>query len=63
MYLPDAARFSKLLDLPEGADIGGAINDANYEDIHLSVGKFDFVMANPPFNVDKVNQKELEHGA
>lgn len=28
MYLPDAARFSKLLLLPEGADIGGAINDA-----------------------------------
>lgn len=28
MYLPDAARFSKLLQLPEGADIGGAINDA-----------------------------------
>lgn len=28
MYLPDTARFSKLLLLPEGADIGGAINDA-----------------------------------
>ena len=28
MYLPDAARFSKLLLLPEGSDIGGAINDA-----------------------------------
>lgn len=28
LYLPEAARFSKLLDLPEGADIGKAINDA-----------------------------------
>ena len=28
LYLPDAARFSRLLALPEGADIGGAINDA-----------------------------------
>ena len=28
LYLPDEARFSKLLDLPEGADIGKAINDA-----------------------------------
>lgn len=28
MYLPEAARFSKLLNLPEGTDIGGAINDA-----------------------------------
>jgi type I restriction enzyme M protein len=28
LYLPDAARFSRLLALPEGADIGQAINDA-----------------------------------
>ncbi len=28
MFLPEAARFSKLLDLPEGADIGKAINEA-----------------------------------
>jgi type I restriction enzyme M protein len=28
LYLPDEARFSRLLALPEGADIGKAINDA-----------------------------------
>jgi type I restriction enzyme M protein len=28
LYLPDAARFSRLLAQPEGADIGQAINDA-----------------------------------
>lgn len=28
LHLPDAARFSTLLDLPEGADIARAINDA-----------------------------------
>lgn len=28
MYLPNAARFSNLLDLPEGVDIGGAMNAA-----------------------------------
>src|ERR1039457_2298236 len=28
LYLPEAARFSTLLNLPEGADIGKAINDA-----------------------------------
>jgi type I restriction enzyme M protein len=28
LYLPDAARFARLLAQPEGADIGGAINDA-----------------------------------
>lgn len=28
MYLPEEARFARLLDLPEGANIGGAINTA-----------------------------------
>jgi type I restriction enzyme M protein len=28
LYLPESARFSSLLNLPEGADIGKAINDA-----------------------------------
>ena len=31
-----------------------------YEDIHKSAGKFDFVMANPPFNVDKVDKERLK---
>jgi type I restriction enzyme M protein len=37
-----------------------------YEDVHKSVGKFDFVMANPPFNVDKVDKERINvkaHGA
>jgi len=28
LYLPEPSRFSKLLNLPEGADIGKAINEA-----------------------------------
>ena len=32
-----------------------------YEDIHKSVGKFDFVMANPPFNVDRVDKERLKN--
>src|SRR5207244_10226723 len=31
-----------------------------YEDIHKSVGKFDFVMANPSFNVDRVDKERLK---
>jgi type I restriction enzyme M protein len=31
-----------------------------YEDIHKTVGKFDFVMANPPFNVDKVDKERIK---
>jgi type I restriction enzyme M protein len=31
-----------------------------YEDIHKSVSRFDFVMANPPFNVDRVDKERLK---
>jgi len=42
--------------------LAGDIRQGNtyYEDIHRSVGKFDFVMANPPFNVDKVDKEKLK---
>jgi type I restriction enzyme M protein len=34
--------------------------NAYYEDLHHSTGKFDFVMANPPFNVDRVDKDRLK---
>jgi type I restriction enzyme M protein len=39
----------------------GDIRQANsyYENPHRSVGRFDFVMANPPFNVDRVDKEQL----
>ena len=42
--------------------LGGDIREGNtyYEDLHKSVGQFDFVMANPPFNVNKVDKAKLE---
>jgi len=42
--------------------LAGDIRQANsyYEDLHSSPGKFDFVMANPPFNVDKVDKERLK---
>ena len=41
--------------------LSGDIKQGNsyYEDLHESLGKFDFVMANPPFNVDKVDKEKL----
>ncbi len=41
--------------------LSGDIREGNtyYEDIHASVGKFDFVMANPPFNVDRIDKDRL----
>ncbi|MBC8235837.1 SAM-dependent DNA methyltransferase [bacterium] len=40
----------------------GDIRQANsyYEDPHKCVGKFDFVMANPPFNVDRVDKERIK---
>ena len=40
----------------------GDIQESNtyYENSHDSVGAFDFVMANPPFNVNKVDKAKLE---
>jgi len=42
--------------------ISGDIKQANtyYEDPHNIVSKFDFVMANPPFNVDGVNKERIK---
>ncbi|MBM4457000.1 MAG: SAM-dependent DNA methyltransferase [Chloroflexi bacterium] len=39
----------------------GDIKQGNsyYEDPHTACGKFDFVMTNPPFNVDKVDKERL----
>ncbi len=42
--------------------LSGDVRQGNtyYEDLHRSVGKFDFVMANPPFNVDKVDREKIK---
>ena len=42
--------------------LSGDIRQANsyYEDPHTATGKFDFVMANPPFNVNGVDKAKLE---
>lgn len=40
----------------------GDIQQGNsyYEDIHDSVGRFDYVMANPPFNVDQIDPERIK---
>ncbi len=37
---------------------GGEVN-SYYDDPHAAVGKFDFVLANPPFNVNAVDKERL----
>ncbi len=41
--------------------LSGDIRQANsyYEDPHNALGAFDYVMANPPFNVDRVKKEQL----
>jgi len=45
--------------------LSGDVREGNsyYEDPHQSVGRFDFVMANPPFNVDRIDKAKLEGDA
>jgi len=42
--------------------LAGDIREGNsyYEDIHNSSHRFDFVMTNPPFNVDRVDKERLK---
>lgn len=42
--------------------LSGDIRQGNtyYEDTHKSLGRFDFVMANPPFNVDGVDKEKIK---
>jgi type I restriction enzyme M protein len=42
--------------------LSGDIREANsyYEDLHDAPGRFDFVMANPPFNVNRINKERIK---
>jgi len=56
----ETVRLSKMNLAVHG--LAGDIRQGNsyYEDLHRSTGKFDFVMANPPFNVDRVDKDRLK---
>ena len=56
----ESLRMAKLNLAMHG--LSGDIKEANtyYEDPHKAVGRFDFVMANPPFNVSGVDKDRLK---
>lgn len=45
--------------------LAGNVREGNiyYDDLHRSPGRFDFVLANPPFNVNKVDKARLKTDA
>jgi len=55
----DTVRIAKLNLAVHG--LQGDIREGNsyYEDIHQCAGQFDFVMANPPFNVNNIQKERI----
>jgi type I restriction enzyme M protein len=45
--------------------LSGDIVQSNsyYDDVHESLGRFDYVMANPPFNVNGVDKDRIKDDA
>lgn len=60
---PDTVKLAKMNLLLN--NVRGEITEANsfYSDPYDAVGQFDYVMANPPFNVDEVVVQKLEEDA
>ena len=58
---PDTVKLAKMNLLLN--NVRGEIKEANsyYQDPYNAVGKFDYVMANPPFNVDEVVLEKVQN--
>jgi type I restriction enzyme M protein len=54
------ARMNLAIHGLEGQITHGGQTNSYYDDPHGSTGRFDFVLANPPFNVNAVNKERLE---
>jgi len=59
-YKESTMRLCKLNLAVHGLSGDIRLGNTYYEDPHDSVGKFDYVIANPPFNVDKVDKERIK---
>lgn len=57
---PETVKIAKLNLAING--LSGDIKNWNtmYEDMHKSIGQFDFVMANPPFNLKQIDKEKIK---
>ena len=55
----ETLRLAKMNMAVHGLSADIKSGNTYYEDLHNCVGKFDFVMANPPFNVDGIKKDRL----
>jgi len=53
-------RLAKMNFAVHGLSGDVRVGNSYYEDLHEGLGRFDFVMANPPFNVDSIDKTKLE---
>lgn len=56
----DTVRLARMNLAVHGLQGGIGEGNSYYEDLHQSLERFDFVMANPPFNVDRIDKAKLE---
>ena len=67
IFLRPEAQFDYLVSLPDSTDrvkaIIGAMEsiEEDYEDPHELLGKAQYVMANPPFNVDEIDADKVKN--
>ena len=57
----DTVRLARMNLAVHGLEGDIRQGNAYYEDLHRSPGRFDFVMANPPFNVKKVDKNRIKN--
>ena len=57
---PETIRLCKMNFAVHGLEGDVKQGNSYYEDLHKSLGKFDFLLANPPFNVNGIDKEKIK---